>query len=103
MSRAQVIRAGLAALSLLLLAGLALASIAWAGSADGTAVDWSVLSGGGAPAESSSGNVALNGSLGQTAIGSSSGPGATLGAGFWYGLGEGAYRLYLPVVLRRYD
>ena len=103
MSRAQVIRAGLAGLPLLLLAGLTLAGITWAGSADGIAVDWSVLSGGGASAESGSGTVALNSTLGQTAIGSSSGPGATLGAGFWYGSGEGAYRLYLPVVLRRYD
>ena len=97
MSRAQVIRVGLVALPLLLLAG-----IAWAGSSDGTAMDWHVLSSGGAPAGSSSGAVALNGSLGQTAIGSSSGPGAALGAGFWYGLGKAAYRLYLPVVLRNY-
>jgi hypothetical protein len=103
MTRTQVIRVGLIALPPLLLAGLALAGIAWAGSSDGTAVDWYVLSGGGAPAESSSGAVALNGTLGQTAIGSSSAPGATLGAGFWYGLGERIYRLYLPVVLRNYD
>lgn len=100
MSRAQVIRAGLAALSLLLLAALSLAGIAWAGSSDGTAVDWSVLSGGGAPAESGSGHLALNGTLGQTAIGPGASTGADLGAGFWYGLGESAYRLYLPLVLR---
>jgi hypothetical protein len=97
MSRAQVIRVGLVALPLLLLV-----SIAWAGSSDGTAMDWHVLSSGGAPAESSSGAVALNSTLGQTAIGSSSSSGATVGAGFWYGLGEGAYPLYLPVVLRTY-
>ena len=102
MSRGPAIRAGQAALSLLLLAGLSLAGIAWAGRSDGAAVDWSVLSGGGAPAESSSGAVALNGTLGQTAIGSSSGTGATVGAGFWYGLGEGLYRLYLPVLLRNH-
>jgi hypothetical protein len=100
MSRTHVLRVGLAALSLLLLVGLALAGIVWAGSSDGTAVDWSVLSGGGAPA--SGGSVTLNGTLGQTAIGSSSGAGATVGAGFWYGLGEGVYEIYLPVVLRNY-
>jgi hypothetical protein len=81
---------------------LLLASIAWAGSSDGTAIDWSVLGGGGAPAESSSGVLTLNGTLGQTAIGSSSSPGATLGAGFCYGLRKGLYRLYLPVVLRNF-
>ena len=100
MSRTHVLRVGLAALSLLLLVGLALAGIVWAGSSDGTAVDWSVLSGGGAPA--SGGSVTLNGTLGQTAIGSSSGTGAAVGAGFWYGLGEGVYEIYLPVVLRNY-
>jgi hypothetical protein len=102
MSRTHVIRVGLAALSLLLLVGLALAGIAWAGSSNGTSVDWSVLSGSGAPADSSSGTVSLNGSLGQTAIGASSGSGATLGAGFWYGLGAGVYEVYLPVTLRNH-
>ena len=87
MSRTQVIRVGLVALSLLLLAGLAMAGIAWAGSSDGTAVDWWVLSGGGAPSESSSGVVALNGTLGQTAIGWSAATHGGLGAGFWYGAG----------------
>jgi hypothetical protein len=86
----------------LLVAGLVLTGLVWAGSSDGTGVDWSVLSGGGAPAESSSGAVTLNGSLGQTVIGSSSGFGATVGAGFWYGLGEGIYEVYLPLTLRNY-
>ncbi len=102
MSRTQILRLGLAALSLLLLAGLSLAGIVWAGSSDGTAVDWSVLSGGGAPAESGSGAVTMNGTLGQTAIGPGASIGADLGAGFWYGLGEGAYQLYLPLVLRNH-
>ena len=102
MSRAHALRIGLLALLLLFLAGLSLAGIVWAASSGGTAVDWSVLSGGGAPAESSSGAVAMNGTLGQTVIGSSSGTDADLGAGFWYGLGEGAYRLYLPLVVRNH-
>jgi hypothetical protein len=102
MTRTQVIRVGFAALSLLLLAGLAIAGIAWAGSSNGTDVNWSVLSGGGAPAESSSGAVTLNGTLGQTAIGSSVATHGSLGAGFWYGLAEKRYTLYLPIVLRKY-
>jgi len=101
MSRTQILRVGLAALSLLVLAGLALAGMAWAGSSNGTAVDWSVLSGGGAPV--AVGSVTLNGSLGQTGIGSLSGPGVTVGAGFWYRLGEDIYEVYLPLTLRNYD
>ena len=97
MSKTRLFHVGLLALPLLLLAG-----VVWASSSDGTAMDWHVLSSGGAPAGSSSGAVALNGSLGQTAIGSSSGTGAAVGAGFWYGLGEGVYEIYLPVVLRNY-
>ena len=93
MSRARVLRIGLLVLPLLLLA-----SIAWAGSSANYAVDWQVLSGGGAPA--AGGGVTLNGTLGQTAIGSSSISNRVLGAGFWYGLGEGVFELYLPLVLR---
>jgi hypothetical protein len=78
------------------------ASIAWAGSSDGIAVDWSVLSGGGAPAASGSGLVTLNGTLGQTAIGPSAASHGSLGAGFWYGVGERIYTTYLPLVLRNY-
>ena len=96
MSKARIFHVGLLALSLVLL--MLLAGIAWAGSADGRAVNWHVLSGGGAPV--TGGVVTLNGTLGQTAIGSSSGTGAAVGAGFWYGLGEGVYEIYLPVVVR---
>lgn len=98
MSKARIFHVGLLALSLLLL--MLLAGIAWAGTSDGTAVNWHVLSSGGAPA--AGGSVMLNGTLGQTATGSLSGPSAALGAGFWYGLGEGVYEIYLPVVLRNY-
>jgi hypothetical protein len=96
MSKARLLHVGL--LALLLLLTILLAGAVWAGSSDGTAVDWSVLSGGGAPA--AGGAVTLNGTLGQTAIGPGASTHADLGAGFWYGLGEGGYRLYLPVVLR---
>jgi hypothetical protein len=93
MSKARLLHVGLMVLFLLLLAGAV-----WAGNSANYALDWHVLSGGGGPA--SAGGVTLNGTLGQTAIGPSAGGGVTLGAGFWYGLGQGLYRVYLPVVLR---
>ena len=95
MTRARALRIGLLALPLLLLV-----SIAWAGSSDGTVVDWSVLSGGGAPAESSSSALTLNGTLGQTAIGPSAATHGSLGAGFWYGAGKGVFEIYLSLVVR---
>jgi hypothetical protein len=100
MDRMRMTAFGLALLLASLLLGLVVAGAVWAGSSDGIAVDWSVLSGGGAPAESSSGVVALNGTLGQTAIGWSGATHGSLGAGFWYGVGEGIYTVYLPLVLR---
>jgi hypothetical protein len=93
-------RARTALLTLVLLLFTILAGIAWAGSSDHYGVDWSILSGGGAPARSSAGNVILNGTLGQSAIGSSAATHRSLGAGFWYGVGEGIYTVYLPLVLR---
>jgi hypothetical protein len=97
MKGTRVALAGLVALLLFLLAGTV-----WAGSSANYAVDWSVLSGGGAPAESSSGAVALNGTLGQTAIGSSAATHGSLGAGFWYGAGARTYPVYLPILLRNH-
>jgi hypothetical protein len=52
------------ALGLLLICGL-LATVAWAGDSASYSIDWQVTSGGGAPA-SSSGNVRLNATLGQS-------------------------------------
>jgi hypothetical protein len=66
----------LSILALVLTAGVALAQ----GSA---AIDWWVVAGGGEP--SSSGDVALNDTLGQPVVGSSSGGNVALGAGYWYG------------------
>lgn len=102
MDKTGITALGLALLLTILLLGLVVAGVVWAGSSDGIAVDWSVLSGGGAPAESNSGTVALNGSLGQTAIGSSAATHGSLDAGFWYGTGQGMYAVYLPLVLRKY-
>jgi hypothetical protein len=94
MTRARALRIALLTLLLLLLA-----SVAWASSSEGVVVDWSVLSSGGASAESSSGAVTLNGSLGQTAIGSSAAAHGDLGAGLWYGMGEETSTVYLPMLI----
>jgi hypothetical protein len=100
MDKMRVTALGPAILLTVFLASLSVASVVWAGSSDGPAVDWSVLSSGGAPAESSSGLVALNGTLGQTAIGPSAATHGSLGGGFWYGAGARRYEIYVPVVLR---
>jgi hypothetical protein len=94
--RIRITSLGLGVLFILLLA-----VTTWAGSSDNYAIDWSVMSGGGAPAASGSGNVALNGSLGQTAIGPSASTGGeyALGAGYWLEEEPAPY-FYLPVVLR---
>lgn len=91
------------ALSLTILLILLLAGVVRAGSSDNFAINWQVLSGGGAPA--ATGNVTLNGSLGQTAIGPSTGDNLSLGAGYWYGsnllsIAPGNEPVYLPIILR---
>jgi hypothetical protein len=93
MIRKRIALAGLVALLLFLLAGAA-----WAGSSANYAVDWSVLSGGGAPA--SGGAVALNGTLGQTSIGPSTSAQVDLSAGYWYGLGKEDNWIYLPIIVQ---
>ena len=82
-------------LLLLLAAGGALAAASASYS-----MPWHVLSAGGAPAESSSGDVSLNGTLGQTAIGSSSGSHTSIWAGFWHSLGEVLKDLFMPLIRR---
>lgn len=98
-----MIKTRIALASLIVLLLFLLAGVAWAGSSANYAVEWWVKSGGGAPATSGSGNIALNGSLGQTAIGDSTSAGSdyTLGAGYWYGTAvEGLRPVYLPIILR---
>jgi hypothetical protein len=88
-------------LGLLALLILFVAGASWATGAADYALDWHVMSGGGAPV-ASSGDVTLNGTLGQTAIGPSLSGDYDLGAGFWYGaLERGAY-CYLPLILKRF-
>ena len=83
---------------------LLLAAADWAETLADNPIDRSVLSGGGASAVSEV--AALNGSLGQMAIGPSTGGDVRLGAGYWYGVGGGAtiwdYQAYLPLVLRNH-
>ena len=93
-------RARTALLALALMAFLG-ATIVWAGSSTHVNLFWQVLSGGGAPAASGSGRVALNGSLGQAAIGVSSSSGGTvLRSGYWPGTAEAGWEILLPIVLR---
>ena len=95
MNKARMAVLGLGALLIFLLAG-----IAWAGSSANYAIDWQVMSGGGAPSDSGSENVTLNGSLGQTAIVPSAGGDYDLGAGYWYGTAGGGQPVYLPIILK---
>jgi hypothetical protein len=94
---------GIVSLSLAALLVVLVAGAAGAGQSASYAVDWQVLSGGGAPA--SAGGVSLNGSLGQTAIGPSASTGYSLGAGYWFeqvAAGPGNSRIYLPIVLKNF-
>jgi len=63
-------------------------------------IDWQSMNTGGAPAESGSGHISLNGSLGQTAIGPSSGSQSSLWAGFWHSIQQALMDLFMPIVMR---
>lgn len=81
---------------------LVLATLVHAGTSLGAySMTWHVVSGGGA--SMSGGGYSIDGTLGQTAIGWSTGD-YQLGSGFSYGLPQAApeaeYELYLPVVLK---
>lgn len=83
-----------------LLCGLVMATTAYARvSSSGYAIDWVVVGGGAGPAMSGGGHR-INGTLGQTTTGWSEN-GHRLGSGFWYGLMEVEYRIFLPLVLRQ--
>ena len=96
MNRAQ---RTLLALALLAFLGVA---VAWAGSSTHVDLFWQVLSSGGGPAASGSDRVALNGSLGQTAIGvsSSSGGSTVLHSGYWRRTTDAGWEIFMPIVLR---
>jgi hypothetical protein len=60
-------------------------------------VPWNARWGGGG--RSSSANYAINGTVGQGAIGWTESNNYGVGAGYWYGV-EGEHKVYLPLVLR---
>ena len=99
MNKTNVVAFGLAAALILLSVG-----VVRAGRSANYAVDWQVFSSGGAPG--AVGNVTLNGSLGQTAVGPSAGGDVSLSAGYWTGVGPVApsppadWFTFLPVVVR---
>ena len=72
----------------------------WAGQSADFAIDWRVMSGGGAPA-AGAGGVAMNGSLGQTAIGNAAAGGnLSLNSGYWTSTAEAEWRLHFPAILK---
>jgi hypothetical protein len=80
---------------LLVLLLLVMVTTAAAKAPSASAILWRVFSGG-APA--SSGNITLNGSLGQTAIGSAAAGKARIGSGYWYAMQP--YAILLPMIVR---
>ncbi len=64
-------------------------------------LSWHVVAAGGAPMASVGAGHAVNGTLGQPAIGPATAPGHAVGLGYWYGLPrESGVRIYLPLVVR---
>ena len=85
-------------LTLALMAGLLVVSVALAQSGGGYDLTWWTADGGGGAA--SGGGYALNGTIGQPDAGALSGGGYTLAGGFWGGGAAGGYDLFLPLILR---
>jgi hypothetical protein len=82
--------------SLLALLILAMVTTVAAKEPSASAILWRVFGGGGAPV--SGGDVTLNGSLGQTAIGSAAAGKAQIGSGYWYAMQP--YAVMLPMIVR---
>jgi hypothetical protein len=85
---------------LILLVFLAAAAGSALAKSSTASINWQVLSSGGAPVVSGSGNLTLTGSLGQTASGPASTNQTLLGSGFWYGVKKGTPQIFLPKVVR---
>ena len=85
----------------LLLGCLLVTGLAWADTSGTYSLDWDVIGGGGGSMSGSSNS--LSGTVGQVAVGESTGA-YRLGSGFWYGLLESSadlgYSIYLPAVLK---
>ncbi len=65
---------------------------------DSHAIPWDTIAGGGS--EMSSASYAINGTIGLPVIGPGSSSNYSIGAGYWYGVGDGSSQLFLPVVIR---
>nr|HID13717.1 hypothetical protein [Anaerolineae bacterium] len=87
----------LALIALLLLTGSVLAM-----SSDNYRLDWFTPLTGGGGGPSSSTNYAVNFTVGQTAIGTSSSTNYGGCLGYWCGAGV-EYKIFLPLVLRNYS
>ena len=87
----------LVALALLLFVSIALAQVS-----DNYDLSWHTIAGGGGPM--SSANYALNGTIGQAAIGPATDTNYDQGAGYWYGvvIQVGPFEIYLPLILKGY-
>jgi hypothetical protein len=59
-------------------------------------LSWHVIAGGGGKMEST--QYTLQGTTGQPVIGSAAGSGHTLCSGFWCGVAETEYQVYLPLL-----
>lgn len=70
-------------------------------SGGGYDLTWSTIDGGGGML-STGGNYTLSGTIGQPDAGLHSGGSYTLRGGFWGAAdGQGAHRIYLPIIVRR--
>jgi cyanate permease len=65
-----------------------------------TEINWFVFGGGGGGAASSGGDVTMNSTVGQTAIGGATSTGGVgIGSGYWYG-NTRQNKIYLPLIMR---
>jgi len=89
---------------ILLLIALALGTLlltqtALAHTGDGWDLTWNVVGGGGHPQPLSGSGFSVESTIGQTAVGSSSGSGFTLDHGYW--LAKFLTKVNIPIVLKR--
>ncbi len=90
----------LVALILLLIvtAFIAVTSNALASSGGDYVLDWYTMDGGGGT--STGGDYNLSGTIGQPDAGQMSGGDYTIGGGFWSGVSQFLYDLFLPLIMR---
>jgi hypothetical protein len=93
-------RTGVVVLAVAMVLFAAGAASLWALATDGFQLSWWTADGGGGCSEG--GGFVLSGTAGQPDAGLLTGPGYTLGGGFWAGgvLKPASHTVYLPVVLR---